>query len=79
MHYRGRVGSACCVERELLGGPRGVVQLNPDAVVAQPLEVGAGRVRDVVDACGQVGLASNVVDKLSPGRRASKFLGKQSH
>ena len=45
----------------------GVIQPDPDTVVAQLLEVGAGRVWDVVDACGQVGLASNVIDKCPPG------------
>jgi hypothetical protein len=53
MHYRGWVGAAGCVERELLGGPRGVVQLNPDAVVAQLLEVGPG-------VCG---MSSMLVDR----------------
>ena len=69
MHNHGRVfPTAGCVDRELLGVPRGVIQPDPDAVVAQLLELlGEGHVWDAIDACGQVGLASNVIDKLSPG------------
>ena len=74
MHKRGRVCAAFGTEGYLRGVPWGIVQLDLGAVVAELLEVVAGRVWDVVDACSQVGLTPDSVYELSPGRRAGKFL-----
>jgi hypothetical protein len=79
VHTCGWVCPPCCVARELFGGPGRVVELDVNAVVADFLEVGAGRVWDAVDARGQVGLPTDGGDELSPGWCASKFSRKRVH